>query len=152
MTVRKLLMSFTVIALIGTVAVVSTLTDVAARIREHYPSAAVTLHEGHSPGVHPVLSVMRLVRGQRFVPATEWISVQLTAEAKPIDLATLFQFQVISLRLTRCKVNDLAPLMRRQPSTYAEFISCDLSAVPAEQKAALRASSDNPERFVYGGP
>jgi hypothetical protein len=95
---------------------------------------------------------MRILRGQRFIPATEWISVQLATEDKPVDLATLFKFKVISLQLTHCKVNDLAPLMHRKFSTYAVFINCDLSAVPATQKAALLASGDNSERFIYGGP
>jgi hypothetical protein len=152
MTVRKLLMSSVVIALIGTVALVGSLADVGASIREMYPSAVVTVHEGHSPGVHPLLSVMRLVRGRNFVPASKWIRVQLSDETKPVDLAKLLQFQVNSIQLTRCKVNDLAPLTRRSPSIYAEFIDCDLNAVPAEQTAVLQASTENPERLTYGGP
>lgn len=149
---KKVIMAFTVITLIGGIAVVGSLVDIEAYIREVYPSASVTVHEGHSPGVRPLLSVMRILRGQRFIPATEWISVQLTAEDKPVDLATLFKFKIISLQLTHCKVNDLAPLMRQKPSAYAVFINCDLSAVPATQKAALLGSSDNSERFIYGGP
>jgi len=149
---KKVIMSFTVFTLIGGVAVVGSLVDIEACIREVYPSASVTVYEGHSPGVRPLLSVMRILRGQRFIPATEWISVQLTAEDKPVDLATLFKFKIISLQLTHCKVNDLAPLMRQNPSAYAVFISCDLSAVPATQKAALLGSSDNSEIFLYGGP
>lgn len=149
---KKVIFFFTIITLIGGIAVVGTLVDAEACIREVYPSASVTVHEGHSPGVRPLLSVMRILRGQRFIPAAEWIGVQLTSEDKPVDLATLFKFKVISLQLTHCKVNDLAPLLRRKPSTYAVFISCDLSAVPATQKAALLASGDNSERFIYGGP
>ena len=131
---KKVIMSFIVITLIGGIAVVGTLVNVEASIREVYPSASVTVHEGHSPGVRPLLCVMRILRGQRFIPATEWISVQLAAEDEPVDLATLFKFKVISLQLTHCKVNDLAPLIRRKPSTYAVFINCDLSAVPATQR------------------
>jgi len=148
----KLLMSFIVIAPIGCVAWVGTLTDVSARIREHYPSASVSIHEGHSPGIHPVLDVFRMVRGKSFIPDTEWISVQLTAEDKPIDFASLFQFKVQSVQLTHCKVNDMAPLLRQKPLRYAVFINCDLSSVPADQKAALIASAKNPERFFYGSP
>lgn len=152
MTVRQIFASLTVIALVGTAVVLGKLTDVGARIREHYPSAEVAIHEGHSPGLHPVLSVMRLVRGRHFVPATEWINVQLANEAEPIDLTTLFQFRVISIRITRCKLNDLASLTRRSPPVYAEFLNCDLRAVPPEQKAALKVSPENPERITYGGP
>lgn len=152
MTVRRVIMSFVVIALIGTMAVVGTLTDVRARIRQEYPTAGVTVHEGHSPGVHPVLSMIRLVRGRDFVPATAWIRVQLIGEAKPIDLATLLQFRVNSLQLTRCKINDLTPLVRDGSLVYAEFISCDLSGVPAEQLAVLKISDENPKRLTFGGP
>ena len=152
MTVRKMLMSLTAITLVGTALVVGTLTDVRARIREFYPSAEVAIHEGHSPGVHPVLSLLRLARGQHFVPASEWISVQLENEAKPVDLVKLFQFRVISIRLTRCKLDDLAPLIHRTPSVFAELIDCDLIAVPQEQKAGLQVSPENSERLTYGGP
>jgi len=153
MTVRiKLLMSFIVIALIGGLARVGTLTDVSARIREHYPSASVSIHEGHSPGIHPVLDVLRMVRGKSFIPDTEWISVHIKSESRPIDLATLFQFRVLSIQLIHCKINDLAPLLRQKPSPYAVFINCDLNDVPAGQKAALIASAENPERFFYGSP
>ena len=152
MTVRQIFTSLTVVALVGAAAIVGTLTDVRSRIREHYPSADVAIYEAHSPGVRPVLSVMRLVRGRHFVPTTEWISVQLANEAEPIDLKTLFQFRVISIQMTRCKVNDLAPLTRRRPPVYAEFLTCDLSAVPPEQKKALTVSPENPERITYGGP
>ena len=153
MTARnKLLVSFIAIALIGGVAGVGTLTDVGARIQEHYPSASVSIYQGHSAGIQPVLDVLRMIRGKSFIPDTEWISVQIKSEARPIDLATLFQFRVQSIQLTHCKLNDLTPLLRQKPSPYAEFINCDLSSVPADQKAALVVAAENPEYLFYGSP
>jgi hypothetical protein len=152
MTSRNLLICSVVMALIGTVALVGSLTDAGARIREMYPSAAVTLHEGHSPGVHPLLSIMRVIRGRNFVSTSDWIRVQLSDERQPIDLAILLRFRVNSIQLTRCKINDLAPLTHRIPPVYAEFIDCDLTAVSGDVTAVLQASTENPERLTYGGP
>jgi len=149
---KKVVISFIVIALIGGAGMVGTVVDAEARIREVYPSASVTVHEANSPVMRPLLSLIRILRGPRFIPATEWINVQLTDEQKTVDLEKIFKFQVISLQLTHCKVNDLAPLLRRQPSTYTVFINCDLSAVPDAQKAALLVSGDTSERYIYGGP
>ncbi len=152
MTVRKLVMSLIVIALGGTGFIVGTLQNVRTRIRESYPSAEVAIHEGHSPGAHPVLSFLRLVRGSHFVPVSEWIYVQLESEARPVDLAKLFEFQVISIRLTRCKIDDLTPLSHQTPPVYLELIDCDLTAVPSVQRAVLKTSPKNPDRLTYGGP
>lgn len=152
MTVRKRIMSLTAIAVAGIVLVIGTLTDVRARIRQAYPSAEVAIHEGHSPGVHPVLSLLRLVRGQHFVPYSEGISVQIEDEVNPVDLNMLFRFRLNSIHLTRCKVDDLTPLINRKPSVFAEFISCDLTDVPQMQKAELRISQENRKKLVYGGP
>lgn len=152
MTTYKKAISFIGIVVLGTVLFVGNLTDVETRIREYYPSAEVSIHEGHSPGMHPVLSFLRLVRGSHFVPASEWISVQLENEARPVDFAKLFQFRVISIRLARCKVDDLAPLIHRTPPVFAELIGCELTAIPPVQRAVLQISPENPERLTYGGP
>jgi len=153
MTARyKILVSLIVIALIWGIAGVSALTDVSERIREYYPSASVSIYQGHSPGIHPVIDVLRMVRGKNFIPDTEWISIQIKSEARPIDLATLLQFQVQTIQLTHCKVSDLAPLLRKNPAPYAEFKNCDLSDVPADQKATLVVLSENPEYLFYGSP
>jgi hypothetical protein len=152
MRVRPLVISATLIAVIGTIIFVYNLTDVREHIRERYPSAKVAIHEGHSPGVHPILSAMRLLRGSHFVPETEWIEVELTDEPKPVDLAKIFQFKVIWIAVTRCIVTDIGPVIRQRPGVYAQFVSCDLAALPAAQRAALRVSPDNPQRLTYGVP
>ena len=152
MTASQKVMSLTAIVLLGTVLFVGNLTDVGTRVREYFPSAEIAIHEGHSPGVHPLLSLLRLVRGQRFVPASEWISVTLENEPGAVDFAKLFQFRVVSVHLAHCRVDNLAPLIHRNPPVYAVFNSCDLNAVPQEQKTWLRVSLENSERLTYGGP
>ncbi|MFZ1219869.1 MAG: hypothetical protein WAO00_11280 [Chthoniobacterales bacterium] len=152
MTVAKWTVSLALVAAAGSIVLVCALTDVRQLIRERYPSAEVTVHEGHSPGVRPVLSTMRLLRGSHFVSENEWVELELTDEPKPVDLASIFQFKVIWIKLTRCIVNDISPLTRQKPGVYAEFFGCDLSALPAEQRAVLRVSPDSSQRLTYGAP
>jgi hypothetical protein len=84
MTVAKWTVSLALVAAAGSIVLVCALTDVRQLIRERYPSAEVTVHEGHSPGVRPVLSTMRLLRGSHFVPENEWVELELTDESKPV--------------------------------------------------------------------
>jgi hypothetical protein len=152
MTIGKALAWITIIVAAGVAVIFGTLTDVSARIRERYPSATVLLHEGHSPGVHPLLSLMRLFRDRHFLSSSDWVDVGLTDEVQPVDLAVLLQFRVHAIRVVRCKVTNLSPLGSRRYPTYAEFSDCDLSALPVEQKGILRASAQNPQSLTYGGP
>ncbi len=125
-----------------------TLRDTTRGIRAIYPSAHVSIHEGHSPDLHPILDLMRLVRGRAFIPPSEWVSVSLDSEPVPVTLATLQDYRVAILQLRRCRVTDISQL---RPGMYAEFTDCDFGSLPASQFASLWRPPDSPSSSLYYG-
>ena len=125
-----------------------TLRDTTRGIRAIYPSAQVSIHEGHSPDMHPILDFMRLMRGRAFIPPSEWVSVSLESESGPISLATLQGYRVAILHLRRCRVTDISQL---RPGMYAQFIDCDFGSLPPSQLALLWHPPDSPSGTLYYG-
>ena len=128
----------------------ATLPDTTRSMRALYPSARVAIHESHSPELRPILDLMRLVRGRAFIPPSEWVSIYLDSETAPVTLTRLQNFRIATLHLRRCRVEDISQL---RPSMYAEFIDCDLRALPPDQVALLWRPPDSaPNTLYYGAP
>lgn len=125
-----------------------TIGDATRTIRQHYPSACVYVHQGHSDP-EPVLDFIRMIRGRDFVPTSEWLDVSIENESKPIDFVLLQSLRVTSLQLDRCRVPDLTAL---DTIGYVVLSHCDLRGVPQHKLAELRTRNDDPDTLIHGGP
>ena len=148
MRVRTLFLCGSLVLVVAALVYAATIRDATKGIREHYPSARVAVHQGHSDPRF-VLGFIRMIRGRGFVPAGEWLDVSIAREPVPIDLPLLQQLRVTFLDLRECKVQDLTGL---KSFGYVVFSHCDLSALSPERVAELQARRDDPETLVYGGP
>lgn len=151
MTKRTLtiLLTFCIVVFLAPFGYIMARDDATVSIRKIYPSARVKLYEAHSPGIHPVLDIMRLVRGRDFMPTTEWIIVSINQESTPLNLSFLGRFHISVLQVKGCEVSDISLL---RPGMTATFIECNLDRLPSNQASLLRTLPESPQIYRYGYP
>jgi len=141
---RSILLTFCIVVLLTPFGYILALEDATVSIRKICPSARVLLYEATSPGIHPVLDIMRLVRGRDFMPTTEWIIVSINHESTPLNLSFLGRFHIGVLQVKGCTVSDISLL---RPGMIATFIECNLDRLPSNQASLLHTYPESPQIF-----
>ena len=152
MTPKRFVLVVSVCGAVLLLCVALSLSDVQKAISGKYRSAHLSIHEGHSPSIHPLLDVLRLVRGKSYIPESSWVSVSVVAEREPVDCGVFAQFKVAVLKIERCTVVNLSALMERRPTIVVELAGCDLGRLTDAERARLRRSSETAEVFYFGAP
>jgi hypothetical protein len=121
------------------------------RLSKAYPGAIIHVYYAHSPDPSPYDLVRRMLSPAPYIGPTECATLSLKNLPYPLRFEAVHGEHLGYIDVRNCTIEDISALLSPESKIpYVSFHGCDLSRVPDEQRAQLRAVwHDGEQRYIY---